>query len=122
MDDPLARHILKDHGDHPEAKGMTENLDGYFRTSRSRWHGSRFPDCKVHWGQSIHELIWLSLDATVDELIEQRGSNQPGWSERIPALRGKALGLATALAIVINPYAPDVDAVRAEAMERLDAR
>jgi hypothetical protein len=35
---------------------------------------------------------------------------------------GQAQGLALALAILVNPFAYDVDAIRAEAMARYDAR
>ena len=63
-------------------------------------------------GKSIKEHIWSELVMTIDGLM----SGEPDEEER-----GYARGLATALAYLYNPIAPDVDAVRAEAMERWEA-
>ena len=83
-------------------------------------------------GQSILDLLWARLDDAVD-LIQAEGipaaytearagqaalDDCLAWGER----RGAAQGLALAIAIVQDPYHPDVDAVRAEAGARLEDR
>lgn len=62
--------------------------------------------------------MWHELDAVVDRIQArvERGKE--------PKKRdlGQALGLATAIALVNNPVEPDVDDVRATAMERWESR
>lgn len=69
-------------------------------------------------GLSIAQMIWSELDDVVDAIQKriERGK------EPLKRDAGVALGLATALAILTNPYAYDVDAIREEAMERWEAR
>lgn len=62
-------------------------------------------------GKSIEELIWERLDAVVDRL--KKGGGTVGDYEK-----GEAIGLATALAIISNPYIVNIDAVRGEAVSR----
>lgn len=90
-------------------------------------------------GKSILDLLWEEMDDVVDLLQEEgqpaswadehvRGrtprdeigvaSEWQSWGER----RGRAQGLAYALAVILNPYEPDVPAVKREAMARWDAR
>jgi hypothetical protein len=89
-------------------------------------------------GLSVLDLLWQKLDEVVDALDEGepekwadehvRGKDPQDhsgvasewmeWGE----LRGRAQGLAQAIALLMNPYAPDVDAVRDQAMDRFDAR
>lgn len=82
------------------------------------------PSCA---GKSILDLIWDELMDTYAYIKEWTpivtDPDRPGWmhqdeAERIGNLRGEALGLATAIAIMTNPYAPNVDAVRKEAARR----
>jgi len=70
------------------------------------------PDCA---GKSLLELLWDQLMGCYGELAEV------DWDNAVNddfLLRGEATGLATAISIITNPYAPDVDRVRAEAAER----
>lgn len=60
-------------------------------------------------GRSIVQSIWQELDDAMVRLF--RG-------DAVEEDKGLALGLATALAYMTNPYNPNVDAVRAIAMER----
>lgn len=129
MNSPLVDHIMSAHLDHPEANGMTDNLRGYVHATQARWHSLRFPKCQFqnNAGSSILEHLWQELDTVVlgiaqlEEAHPLQGRSAGDWVA-ISSLKGEALGLARAIAIMRNPYAPDVDAVRAEAMERLDAR
>lgn len=71
-----------------------------------------------HAGPSLRELAFKELDAVMDRLMDATLDEQP----ISPTDRGEAKGLAIALAIFTNPYNPNVDAIRAEAMERWEAR
>lgn len=68
-------------------------------------------------GKSILELIWEKLDAVYAELVTEEVARDP-MSAEASVLRGEALGLASALAIITNPYSPNLDAIRAEAKAR----
>jgi hypothetical protein len=63
-------------------------------------------------GRSIFEMVWDELDAVVERMMNG------GEAETD---KGMALGLASALAIIKNPYRPDIEAVREEAMARYEA-
>ena len=64
------------------------------------------------------EEMWAALDAVVDRIQKRvRKGKSPQ-----PEDRGEALGLATAIALIDNPFKPDVDAVREVAMERYELR
>lgn len=65
-------------------------------------------------GKSIIDHIWEELDVTMDELM---GGNYPDSEDR-----GYARGLATALAYMYNPINPDVEQIRADAVERWEER
>lgn len=69
-------------------------------------------------GPSLRELVFERLDARVTVLLDARLDAQPIPEQE----RHEATGLAIALAIFTDPYNPDVDAIRAEAMERWEAR
>jgi hypothetical protein len=72
-------------------------------------------------GKSILDLIWEALDRVYADLVTEEVARDvmgPTGS----ALRGQALGLATAIAIIVNPYSPNIDAVRAEAKARWENR
>lgn len=75
-------------------------------------------------GPSILESIWEQLDGVMRDLMrptmKRNIAGMPDLDE-IPTLKGKALGLATALAILMNPYKVDVDAIRSEAVARYKA-
>lgn len=59
--------------------------------------------------------MWELIDQAMDVLLDPE---QNSGDKEI----GYALGLATMLATFINPYIPDTDAIRAEAMKRWEAR
>ena len=66
-------------------------------------------------GRSILEMIEDELDKTFEWLK----GNLEGQDERaIENAKGKAQGYAESLAIIRNPYYPNVNAVKAEAVER----
>lgn len=83
----------------------------------------------------LFEELWKELD-TVVELIMSEGEPDRedfGWppedmriSEYEDAVRqygewrGQCQGYAYALAILTNPYKPDIEAIRTEAMERYE--
>lgn len=66
---------------------------------------------KVCPGRSIVGMMEDHLDILIEELIN-------GDHPYPEALRARTLGVAECIAIIRNPYAPDVDQVRADAMER----
>jgi hypothetical protein len=57
----------------------------------------------------------------MDELMAAKFNGVPVGPE-LATLRDKASGIALALAIFTNPYQTSVDAIRAEAVERWEAR
>lgn len=69
-------------------------------------------------GGQVARMLWSELDDVVDR-IQKRVER-----DRSPRLRdvGRAQGLTTAIAIMVNPFAYDEQAVRDEAMERHEAR
>lgn len=96
-------------------------------------------------GMSVLDILWQDLDDVMDRLMEEGApektsmagdfrckvdvatSNElatewyttlQGWGE----LRGQAQGLAFAIAVLTNPYAADVPAIKKEAMERWESR
>lgn len=82
-------------------------------------------------GKSILEMIWDQLMEVYEELATSRPLVIDDFHEdrcrredamEYGQVRGQALGLATAIAILVNPYAPNVDAVRAEAKTRWEEK
>lgn len=70
-------------------------------------------------GKSVLDLLWERLDAFVDELMAPaHGGGELELAER----KGHAYGMAEAIALITNPYHPDIEAVRADAMERWELR
>jgi hypothetical protein len=83
-------------------------------------------------GELMSEQLWGDLMATVERLHGEYGDLSEGdgpddgsleaelvaWGEA----RGRAQGVALALAILTNPTSPDVDAVREESVERWEAQ
>lgn len=63
-------------------------------------------------GVTIREQIWLALDDATETLMSGKGDAH---------CKGQAYGLALALATFLNPYAPNVDAVREEAVSRWES-
>ena len=67
-------------------------------------------------GKSIKEMYEEELDAIIDRLMGGEGEAADG---RDP---GRAENASYFIAILINPYLPDIDAVKAAAMERYEER
>lgn len=63
---------------------------------------------------SIYEGMWADLDRLMDKIMSAKKPD--------PADRAQALGIASCLARVKNPYKPDVSVIRAEATERWEER
>jgi hypothetical protein len=72
-------------------------------------------------GEPLRELVFKELDDLMDILMNAKLANTIG-SDEFQAYKHKASGIALALAIFTSPYNPSVDAVRAEAIERWEAR
>lgn len=89
-------------------------------------------------GPSIIERLWAELDNIMDRLMsdglpgeepyESQGYDVEGlqhvrdvW-QAYGEERGKAQGTAYALAMMTNPYKPDIEGIRATAVERWEAR
>lgn len=73
------------------------------------------PASQVCGGKSIFEMLWEELDAIVERL-------QAGASDDVEADKGRAQGVAFAIATIQNPYLPNIEAVRNEAMDRWEAQ
>lgn len=86
-------------------------------------------------GPSIIERLWAELDSIMDRLMVEGLPVDPeprmgtaglinlaedyrAWGEE----RGKAQGVAYALAMMTNPYRPDVESIKAQAVARWEAR
>jgi len=65
-------------------------------------------------GKSILEMYWDELDTIMDRLMTNGAEAADG---RDP---GRAEGVAYCIAVMKNPYAPNIDSVRIEAVERFD--
>lgn len=72
----------------------------------------------VPHGPSIIETLNGLLDEAYDDLVKARY----GRGKAEDRSSGIVAGLAMAIAIMINPYEPNEDAVMAEAIERRKAR
>lgn len=70
-------------------------------------------------GPSLIDSIWEELDVAVANLMTAPGKV---FDATLNVYKGQALGLATALAILTNPYAKDIDAIRLEAMARYNQK
>lgn len=70
-------------------------------------------------GKSVLDLLWEQLDQFMDELMDNEGAySDEGYGET----KGRAYGMAQAIAIITNPYHVDIDAVRSDAVERWEQR
>lgn len=82
-------------------------------------------------GKSILDILWEELDSIVDRIMDDGGEPRvegftadhalslgKEWGEQ----RGQAQGVAYAVALLTDPLAPDVPAVRELAMARYDER
>ena len=63
-------------------------------------------------GKSLLDLLWEQMDQFVDAVQE------PVNQDEFENAKGRAHGMAVAIALVTNPYHPDVDTIKSEAMER----
>jgi hypothetical protein len=73
------------------------------------------PDHDVR-GKSLLDLLWEQLDQFVDDL--QLVADVADDSTTLWEARGRAHAAAVCVALATNPYHPQVDAIKAEAMER----
>lgn len=88
--------------------------------------------------QALFEELWKELDTIVDHIMTTDEPHVSDFNSGVQyqdidtgeatkacvqygEWRGQAQGVAYALAVLTNPYAPDVDKIRAEAMERWEA-
>lgn len=70
------------------------------------------PASQVCSGKSIYDMLWEELDAIVERLMAGAAGEDD---------KGKAQGVAFAIATIENPYLPNIERVRAEAMRRWEA-
>ena len=73
------------------------------------------PDHDVR-GKSLLDLLWEQLDQFVDDL--QLVADVIEDSTTLWEAKGRAHAAAMCVALATNPYSPQVDAIKAEAMER----
>lgn len=63
-------------------------------------------------GRSLVEIMEMALDETVEDIMIGLGEEDP------LVLKGKALGIAECISLIRNPYSPNVEVIREEAMTR----
>lgn len=68
-------------------------------------------------GKTLYEMIWDEMMVVTDRLMSDVEADQ----ESDPDDVGAARSLAWVIAVMQNPYLPNVDAVREQVMERWDA-
>lgn len=68
----------------------------------------------VNVGKSIIEIVWEEMDVVYGRLMAGEGAKAKGD-------KGRAGGLAYALAVLTNPYRVDVEAVRMQAHARWES-
>lgn len=75
-------------------------------------------------GPSLLESLWDELDAIMGRLmadgVPELHDPPEDWQAHGEE-RGRAQGIAYAIAKITSPYAPDVPAIKAEAVERWQA-
>lgn len=69
-------------------------------------------------GKSILDMIWDELMESYGELKGLVDAGRSANDTRVATLRGDCLGLGRAIAIIVNPYNPNIDAVREECVQR----
>ena len=71
-------------------------------------------------GPSILEMMWGRLVEETETLLDLTGwgTGDPVKAKQI----GVCIGMAEMIAVLLNPYNPNVDEVRAEVMRRIGAR
>lgn len=77
---------------------------------------------RVPAGPSILETLWRKLDETMVQLMSYSNPGTLTPSPDQAKFRGMALARAEDIAVITNPYDPNLDAVRAEAAARYEAR
>lgn len=93
---------------------------------------------KLPHGRSIRDMIWQELDDCMDWLMTMKPEPEPWWLERQPdgenigdfrrqwqeygKHQGKAEELAFVIALFEDPIHPDMDSVRAAAVDRYKER
>jgi hypothetical protein len=70
------------------------------------------PASQVCKGKSILEMMWEELDAIVERLMGGGAAEED---------TGRAQGVAYAIAVIENPYLPDMERIRNEAMDRWES-
>lgn len=63
-------------------------------------------------GKTLLEIMWDELDHLVDNLCDEGSEAEDGLD------KGRADGVAFCIALITNPYRPDMPAIKAEAMDR----
>lgn len=85
-----------------------------------------------HAGRSLLEILWEELDAIMERLMTEGQPHTPvedefyqqdldawrEWGEE----RGKAQGVAYAIAVITNPYEVSVQAIKREAARRWETK
>lgn len=66
---------------------------------------------RKHAGRSILELFWEQLDMIVERMMSEAEA-----ADGLDA--GRAQGITVCIAIILNPYEPNMPAVKEEAMRR----
>lgn len=76
----------------------------------------------VPHGPTTLDLLWADLISTIDQLMQddEEYDDDSGWDRT--RTEGRAEGVAWSIAVmVMRPNTPDINVIKAEAMERWEA-
>lgn len=83
------------------------------RTESGEQIGGRHGSCA---GPTLYEMIEALVDNDFDQLMNPEGL------EDVEFVKGHANGLCSALAVLRNPYFPNIDVIKSEAVVRYEER
>lgn len=96
----------------PEAAALAEEAGQYSWGVEAVEITLHRPDLRpIYGGPTLLEALWNEMDRLMEALMTGSAAEDGGDKFR-------AQELAWVLAVVTNPYAPSVDSIRAEAMQR----
>lgn len=73
-------------------------------------------------GRSLVEILWEDLLSCIDRLMDKDELDLPEDDPDNNRLKGRAEGVAWCIAVILHsPKTPDINEVKAEAMERWEA-
>lgn len=103
--------VILDVEQKPTKKGEEHKLSRQFltRNASEAIAGALHEALHPYAGKSLLEGLWMELDTVIRRLINKEAKEDD---------KGYAQGLTWAIAHFINPYQPDYDGIKAQALRR----